>query len=244
MSLVQSGIRVRIGLAVAVAGCLATAAVASAETTGSAQPAVAGGKPSTIAWDVDGLAPPVSGRVPRSLVVTAPGFKLDRRAVAKRCSELKAKLNECPKKSKIGTGTLTIVVHRPDRVNEVTFDVVLYHGKRTRILAVTDFIGIRVIPGRLTVAGGVRLSFDPLPEPPMIPGVQITYEFKGVSARLGTSRKVVKRVGPRRKRRAFRYSLVRTPTKCNPNGWPASATLGFPDGSSVRLATPMACTRR
>jgi hypothetical protein len=244
MSLVQSGVRVRIGLAVAVAGCLATAAAASAQTTGSARPAVAGGKPTTVAWDVDGLAPPVSGRIPRSLVVTAPGFKLDRRAIAKRCSELKAKLNECPRKSKIGTGTLTIVVHRPDRVNEVTFDVVLYQGKGTRILAVTDFIGIRVIPGRLTAAGGVRLSFDPLPEPPIIPGITITYEFKGVSARLGTSRKVVRRVGPRHKRRAVRYSLVRTPNKCNTNGWPASATLGFPDGSSTRLATPMACTRR
>ena len=86
--------------------------------------------------------------------MTAPGFKLDRRAVAMRCSELQAKLNECPKKSKIGTGTLSIIVHRPDAENEVErFEIVLYHGKGTKVLAVTDFIGIRVVPGQLTRPG-------------------------------------------------------------------------------------------
>src|SRR5215212_1047234 len=94
-------------LALALAGSLVTSVSASADATGNATPAVAGGKATTVAWAVDGLAPPVSGRIPRSLVVTAPGFRLDRRAVAKRCRELQAKLNECPRKSKIGTGTLT-----------------------------------------------------------------------------------------------------------------------------------------
>ena len=75
-------------------------------------------------------------------------------------------------------------------MNEVTFDIVLYHGKDTKVLAVTDFIGIRVIPGRLTESGGVRLTFDPLPTPPEIPGIEITYEFKGVSVRPGAKRKV------------------------------------------------------
>jgi hypothetical protein len=243
MSRAPSRIRLRAALPLALAGCLLTAASASAQT-GSATPAVAGGKATTVAWAVDGLAPPVSGRIPRSLVVTAPGFKLDRRAVAKRCRELQAKLNECPRKSKIGTGTLTIIVHRPDRVNEVTFDVVLYHGKGTKILAVTDFIGIRVIPGQLTNSGGVRLAFDPLPTPPEIPNIQISYQFKGVSARLGGKRKVVKRIGPRRQRRTFRYSLVRTPKTCAGDSWAATATLGFPDGTSLPLATPIACTRR
>jgi hypothetical protein len=244
MSLPPSRIRLRVALSLGLAGCLVTAASASAQTTGTATSAVAGGKATTVAWAVDGLAPPVSGRIPRSLAVTAPGFKLDRRAVAKRCAELQAKLNECPRKSKIGTGTLTIIVHRPDRVNEVAFDVVLYHGKGTKILAVTDFIGIRVVPGRLTRSGGVQLTFDPLPTPPEIPGVQITYQFKGVSVSLGAKRKVVERVGPRRRRRTLRYSLVRTPKTCDGGSWPATATLGFPDGTSLPLATPMACTKR
>ena len=244
MSRSLSRIRLCAALPLALAGCLVTSISASADATGNATPAVAGGKATTVAWAVDGLAPPVSGRIPRSLVVTAPGFRLDRRAVAKRCRELQAKLNECPRKSKIGTGTLTIIVHRPDRVNEVEFRIVLYYGKDTKILAVTDFIGIRVVPGRLTESGGVRLTFNPLPTPPEIPGVAITYEFKGVSARLGATRKVIRRVGPRRLRRTFRYSLVRTPKACDGGSWAAAATLGFPDATSLRLPAPMACTRR
>ena len=242
MSRAPSFIWLRTALPLVIAGCLVTAASASANATGSATPAVAGHKPTTVAWDVDGLAPPVLGRIPKSLVVTAPGFKLDRRAVAERCSDLQAKLNECPRKSKIGTGTLTIVVHRPDRVNEVAFQVALYQAAGTKILAVTDFIGIRVIPGRLTSSGGVQLTFDPLPTPPQIPGIVITYEFKGVSVNLGAKRTVVKRV--KGKRRKVRHSLVLTPKKCNGGSWAATAALGFPDGTSLPLPTPIACTKR
>jgi hypothetical protein len=244
MSRIPSRLRLSAALPLALAGCLLSAASAGADATGSAKPARAGGKATTVAWAVDGLAPPVSGRIPRSLEMTAAGFQLDRRAVAKRCGELQAKLNECPKKSKVGTATLTIIVNRPDRVNEVAFDIVLYHGKGTKVLAVTDFIGIRVIPGRLTESGGVRLTFDPLPTPPEIPGITITYQFKGVSVSLGAKRKAVKRVGPRRQRRTFRYSLVRTPENCNGGSWAATATLGFPDGSILPLPTPMPCTGR
>jgi hypothetical protein len=244
MSGASSRIRPHAAVSLVLAGCLATAGVARADATGGATPARAGGKATTLSWDVDGLAPPVSARIPRSLLVTAPGFKLDRRAVATRCGELQAKLNECPKKSKIGTGTLAIIVHRPAGVNEVTFNIALYHAKGTKVFAVTDFIGIRVVPGRLTNAGGVRLTFDPLPTPPEIPGVELTYEFKGVSVTLGAKRTVVKRVAARRARRTFRYSLVRTPKKCAGGSWAATATLGFPDGTSQPLPTPMTCTRR
>lgn len=239
-----SRILLRAALPLAVAGCLVTSVSASADPSASATPAVAGGKATTVAWDVDGLAPPVSGRIPRSLLVEAPGFRLDRRAVAKRCRMLQAKLDECPRKSQIGTGTLTILVHRPDVVNEVAFAIVLYHGRGARVLAVTDFIGIRVVPGRLAKSGGLRLSFDPLPTPPEIPGVEITYQFKGVSVTLGAERRVVKRVGRRRVRRAFDYSLVRTPERCDTGSWAASAALGFPDSTSLELPTPMTCTAR
>ena len=87
----------------------------------------------------------------------------------------------------------------------------------------------------------MKLSFDPLPEPPVIPGVEITYEFKGVSVRLGAKRKVVKRVGPRRKRRAFRTASSVRQRRARGAAGPATATLGFPDGASVQLPTPMAC---
>jgi len=245
MSGASTHIRPHAALPLVLAGCLAMAGAARADGTGSATPASAGGNATTLAWDVDGLAPPVSARIPRSLVVTAPGFTLDRRAVATRCSELQAKLNECPRKSKIGTGWLSIVVHRPNgTVNEVKFDLGLYLAKGTKVFAVTDFIGIRVVPGRLTDAGGVRVTFDPLPTPPEIPGVELTYEFKGVSVTLGAKRTEVRRVGARRARRTFRYSLVRTPERCAESSWAATATLGFPDGTSQPLPTPMACTRR
>lgn len=248
MSRAPSRIRLRAALPLALAGCLLTSAPAGAQTTGTAEPAVAGGKPTTVAWAVDGLAPPVSARIPRSLVVAAPGFKLDRRAVAKRCGEQQAQLNECPKKSRIGTGTLTILVYLPPNapggaaVNERVFDVVLYHGKGEKVYAVIDFVGIRVIPSRLTQSGGVRLTFDPLPTPPEIPGLEIRYEFKGVSVSLGRTRTVVKRRHGESRR--VRYSLVRTPEKCMGGSWAASAMLGFPDGTALPLPTPMACGRR
>jgi hypothetical protein len=242
MSRSPSPIWLRISLPLVIASFLVMAASASADATGSATPAVAGHKPTTVAWDVDGLAPPVLGRIPQSLVVTAPGFKLDRRAVAGRCRDLQAKLNECPRASRVGTGTLTIVVHRPDRVNEVAFRVALYQAKGTRILAVTDFVGIRVIPGRLTNSGGVRLSFNPLPTPPQIPGITITYEFKSVSVNLGAKRTVVKRF--KGKRRKVRHSLLLTPKRCNGGSWAATAAVGFPDGTSLPLPTPIACSKR
>ena len=162
-------------------------------------------------------------------MVTAPGFKLDRRAVALRCKELQAKLNECPKKSKIGTGTLTIIVHRPDGDNEVAFDVVLYHGQGHEGPR-GDRLHRHPRDPRASspTSGGVRLSFDPLPEPPVIPGVEITYEFKGVSVRLGAKRKVVKRVGPRRKRRTFRHSLVSTPETCKGGSWACDGDARLP----------------
>jgi hypothetical protein len=227
-------------LLLAVAACLAGTAEARAQAVGTATPDVAGGKGTRVAWSVDGLAPPVSARIPRSLALSAPGFKLDRRAVRRRCSQQQAELDECPRRSQVGTGALTIIVHRPAGINEVTFDIRLYHGPQQRVLAVTEFIGIRVIPGRLErVDGALQLSFDPLPTPPEIPGVQISYEFKGVSAELGASRKVKKRVGGRR--RTVRYNVVRTPPECPAGSWATTATLGFPDGAILPLPAPMTC---
>ena len=180
------------------------------------------GKPTTVDWNVDGLVPPVSARIPRSLVLEAPGFKLDRRAVAGRCTQEEAELNECPAKSKLGTAVLTIIVHRPVDDNEIAFDIVLYRGEKDAVLAVTEFIGTRVIPGMLRkVDGALELTFDPLPEPPVIPGVQLSYDFKGVSATLGAKRTVTKRVrrGGKTVRKKVRYTLVRTPARCAGGTW-------------------------
>ena len=231
-----------IGL-LAVAAALAWSAPAAAQTVATATPATPG-KPATVSWNVDGRVPPVSSRIPRSLVVTAPGFKLDRRAVAGRCTQEQAELNECPAKSRLGTAVLTIIVHRPVDDNEIAFDIVLYRGDKDEVLAVTEFIGTRVIPGRLRkVDGALELTFDPLPEPPVIPGVPLTYDFVGLSATLGAKRTVTKTVrrDGRTVRRKVRYTLVRAPARCPGGTWPTTATLGFPDGSSLPMEAPITC---
>ena len=231
-----------IGL-LAVAAALVWSAPAAAQAVATATPATPG-KPATVSWNVDGRVPPVSSRIPRSLVVTAPGFKLDRRAVAGRCTQEQAELNECPAKSKLGTAMLTIIVHRPVDDNQIDFDIVLHRGAKDNVLAVTEFIGTRVIPGRLRkVDGALELTFDPLPEPPVIPGVPLTYDFVGLSATLGAKRTVTKTVrrDGRTVRRKVRYTLVRNPARCAGGTWPTTATLGFPDGSSLPMEAPITC---
>lgn len=241
MSHAPSHHRLPAALLLALTACLAMASSAGAQATGTSTSDLPGGKATRLAWAVDGLVPPVAARIPTSLVVAAPGFRLDRRAVAKRCKQGQAELNECPANSRIGTGVLTIIVHRPAGVNEIPFAITLYHGPKENVLAVTEFIGVRVVPGTLTRTDGrIELTFDPLPTPPVIPGVQLTYQFKGVSVDLGVSRKVVsRRKGG--KRRTIRRSLVRTPDECPGGAWAATATLAFPDATNALLNTPMAC---
>ena len=74
----------------------------------------------------------------------------------------------------------------------------------------------------------------------------MSYAFKDVSAELGVTRKVVKRVkvkgSKQRKRRTVRRHLVRTPASCTAGTWAAAATLTFPDTTSVLLPAPMTCT--
>jgi hypothetical protein len=225
---------------------LTTAAPAAAQAVATATPATAGGKPTKLMWAVDGTVPPVAGRIPKALVMTAPGFTLDRRAIAKRCRKAQATLDECPKRSKIGTALMTILVTRPNgTVNPLGIEITLYQGSKTTVFAVIFLVGNRVVPGKLeSTADGIALTFDPLPIPPAIP--QVSYAFKDVSANLGVTRKVIKRVKgngrKRRKRRTVRYSLVRTPADCAAGSWAATATLTFADTTSALLPASIACT--
>ena len=235
--------RVLAALLIALAACLASASSAGAQAVATATPNLPGGEGTRVSWAVDGLVPPVAGRIPAALVMTAPGFRLDRRAVARRCSQEQATLDECPAKSRIGTALMTIRVHRPaGDINEVPIEITLYHGAKNVMLAVAFLVGTRVVPGTLQQTdAGVVLTFDPLPEPPAILGV--SYDFKSVSANLGASRKVTKRVGRpgHRRRRTVRYSLVRTPQSCDGGAWATSVLFSFPDTTSALLPAPMAC---
>ena len=74
----------------------------------------------------------------------------------------------------------------------------------------------------------------------------MSYAFKDVSADLGVTRKVVKRVKVKgrktqRKRRTVRRSLVHTPASCAAGSWAAAMTVTFPDTTSVLLPAPMTC---
>src|SRR5215216_6082253 len=98
---------------------LVAAAAADAQlvaTTTPNQP----GKGSRLRWDVDGSLPPISGQIPTSLTVSAPpGFALNTAAVAKRCKPVQAELDECPRKSRIGSALMIIHVEKPSGPNDL-----------------------------------------------------------------------------------------------------------------------------
>ena len=142
-------------LAIATAAAwLIAAAPAGAQAVGTATPGVSGDKPTTVRWAVDGTVPPIAGRIPTALVMTAPGFRLDRRAVAKRCRKDQATLDECPKGSKLGTALMTILVTRPDgTINPLGIEITLHQGPKTEVYAVAFLVGNRVVPGQARAHG-------------------------------------------------------------------------------------------
>jgi len=228
-----------------IAGLMATAAPAGGQTTSAATPNGAG-KASTLHFEVDGLAPPINGRLPSAMdLAAASGFKLNLKAVARRCSEQSAKLNECPRRSLIGKGLLLVEVTTPDGVRDASIDLNVYLHSRTRILAVAYVFGWQVVPGSLSVAPGIVVTFDPLPTGAAFPNV--SYRLKRISLDIGAKRVIkqrrVRRVNGRRRVRVTkrRVALIRNPATCR-RSWPSSVSLRFPDGSAASLAAPMACS--
>jgi hypothetical protein len=232
--------RVPATLILAVAMWLIVAVSAEAQAVATATPNQPG-KGTRLHWDVDGTLPPVSGRVPSSLTMSAPaGFVLNRKAVAKRCKPLQARLDECPRKSRIGSALMVIHVDKPAGPSDLPVDIKLYLGSSNKVMAVAFLAGVRVVPGKIERANGIALIFDPLPEPPVIPGV--SYQFKRVTVDLGASRKVTRRVKGTKRRRKVRLHLVRTPPECAAGTWATTVALGFPDATRALLAAPAACS--
>ena len=61
---------------------------------------------------------PLSARLPRDLRIAVPrGFTTDLRALSKRCSTGAAKLNECPRGSLMGSGSIVVEVTPPASQN-------------------------------------------------------------------------------------------------------------------------------
>lgn len=222
---------------ITIAGLLATAAPAAAQATSTATPNTAG-KPSKLQFEVDGLAAPINGRLPSALGLTAPGFKVNLAALSKRCSTQAAKLNECPKGSLLGKGSLLIGVTAPDGARDVDIAVNVYLHSRTRIFAVAYVFGWRVVPATLKTRGRFAVNFDPLPEGPPFEGV--SYTLKRISFAFSAKRVVRKRTKSGVKRR--RVNLIRNPASCS-GEWRSSVSLRFSDGSETPFAVPTPCTR-
>ncbi len=214
-----------------IAALLVTAAPAAAQATSSATPSQAR-KPSTLHFDVNGLAPQIGGRLPSALRLTAPGFKANLKALSRRCSRRAAKLNECPRGSLMGRGSLVVIVKTPDRVRDVNIAIKVYLNSRTRAFAVAHVFGWQVIPATLRTRGGFVVNFDPLPKGP--PFADVSYTFKRISLKFGA-----KRVIRKRKRRV---DLIRNPATCT-GLWGSSISLRFPDGSENPFAAPTPCSR-
>ena len=168
-------------LSLSLAALLAIAAPAAAQGLSSAMPATPG-KASTLHFEVDGLAPGLDGRLPTALELTAPGFETNLKALAKRCREQAAKLNECPRKSRMGKGFLLVEVTAPDGIRDVNIPINVYLHSKSRILAVAFVFGWRVVPATISTDGGITIGFDPLPAGPPFEGV--TYRLNSIRVRL------------------------------------------------------------
>jgi hypothetical protein len=227
------------------AGLLWTAAPAGAQAAAAATPAKAG-TAANLHFEVDGLAPPISGRLPSALAMAAPpGFRMNLDALSKRCTVESAKLNECPQGSLMGNGTLQVIVTTPDAVREVTIPIQVYLHSNTRILAVAFVFGWRVVPATLNAAKGIVMDFDPLPAGP--PFANVSYALKRISFDFRAKRVIEKRKVRRvhRKRRVLvvkrRVDLITNPRTCQ-GSWALTVGLRFPDGSTAMLPAPTTCT--
>ena len=160
----------------------------------------------------------LDGRLPTALELTAPGFETNLKALAKRCREQAAKLNECPRKSRMGKGFLLVEVTAPDGIRDVNIPINVYlHSKSS-----DPRRGVRVRLARRARRpsardGGITIDFDPLPAGPPFEGV--TYRLKRIAFDFGAKRTIkqrkVRRVNGERRVRVVkkRVDLITNPRR-------------------------------
>jgi hypothetical protein len=118
-------------------------------------------------------------------------------------------------------------------------------GPRNSVLAVAFLAGVRVVPGAIHGSKGLTLTFNRLPVSPIIP--MVSYQFQRVNVDLGASRKIMRKVRSRTRRKTVRVrvvrriDLVRTPPDCASGAWQLQASLGLPGGTTAVLGAPVAC---
>jgi len=227
---------------------LGAAGTAAAETTAKAAPDRAGAA-SKLTFDIDGLAEPIAGRLPSAITLTAPGVKVDARALSKRCNPELAQVDgSCPKGSRIGTGRLLVGVTAEDGDRDADIAITVYRQSAKKAIAVANVFGWQIIPGTISTKGGLSITFDPLPTGVSFPGFSFT--FKQMSFSFGAKRTIktrkVTHPGGRRKVRTVKrtVSLLRNPKTCTGGTWASSVRLTLRDASVVELPAPMACSAR
>jgi hypothetical protein len=234
---------------IAITAMLVTATPAGAQATSAATPHRAG-KASTLHFDVDGLASPLDARLPRNLTVAAPrGFRADRRAVSKRCREQSAKLNECPRGSLMGTGSLLVEIRAPDGgIRDTRIRLRVFLSSRSRILAVAYVFGWQVVPGTFRTASGIAVTFNGLPSGEAFEPLGFSFRLKRISLELGASRVIARRSvrrvdGGRARVTRRRVHLIRNPATCRTRSWKSSVSLTYRAGTPlvVPLAAPTPC---
>jgi hypothetical protein len=224
----------------------AIAPPAGAQGTATATPNTTG-TPTVLHTEFDASQPPVSGRFPERTVLSLQrGFRLDLKAVARRCPRSQAQSDAqgegCPARSRIGSALVVAEAFGA----EYRVPIELYLAKRRSRAEVAGVVVVATVNGSRQAAMGriVRAAADPyglaviLPAPGGgdLSGLPIT--FKSFSADIGGNAKG-RPLSRRVKRR--RHHFLRTPQTCA-GMWASSAAFTFADGSTATVDTPIACS--
>jgi hypothetical protein len=175
------------------------------------------------------------------------GFKASPKSVSVLCSSSQLAANNCPSKSKIGSGTAKATGTLGPFSEQDTIALTLYLGARQQPsdIASVDIIGTDSVfdaslhgSGRLFKSNGqLELLFAQFPNPSNIPqGTKVTLDSLSLTA--GASRTVKK--GKRAHRHKVHYALIKNPPTCSGN-WTGTFTLTFSTGTFTKTLSP-ACT--
>jgi len=170
------------------------------------------------------------------------GFKSSPKSVSVLCSSAQLAANNCPSKSKIGSGTAKATGTLGAFSEQDTIALTLYLGARQKPsdIASVDVIGQDSLfnatlhgSGRLFKSNGaLELLFSQFPTPSNIPqGTKVTLDSLSLSA--GASRTVKKH------KHKVHYALIKNPPTCSGN-WTGTFTLTFSNGTFTK-ALSTAC---
>lgn len=197
---------------------------------------------------VDGAAPELAGALPESLTIGLQrGFELDVMAVRARCDANHARIGDCPKASRIGSGRA--LAHASGLLNaEIPATIAIFLADRVNardlasVVMRVDAAGqSRAVSARLVKRATGRFGYELRAAGfaatiPTFPGVVFSLRFLALDivARRTVTQTVVKRVRitrngkrvtvRRKVKRRVRHDLIRNPTGCA-GSWSARVTV-------------------